>query len=66
LEDGAEDGANERRVWVLDAEFVEVVDVGETEDDGGEEDDCAIGGLGEEEERDGTGAEENFFCYGAL
>jgi hypothetical protein len=53
-------------MWVLDAEFVEVVDVGETKDDGGEKDDCAVGGLGEEEERDGTGAEENFFGYGAL
>lgn len=46
LEQGPREGAGDGRVWVRDAEFVEVVDVGEAEDDGGEEDYCGVGGAG--------------------
>lgn len=53
-------------MWVRDVELVEVVDVREAEDDGGEEDDGCVGGLGEEEEGYRGGAEEDFFGDGAL
>ena len=42
------------------AKLVEVVDMREAKDDG------RVGGLGEKEERDGAGSEEDFFCNGAL
>ena len=38
---------------MCDSELVEMVDVGESEDYGSEEDDLSIGHLGEEEERNG-------------
>jgi hypothetical protein len=53
-------------VRVRDAELVEVVDVCEAEDYGGEEDDGGGRGAGEEEEGDGGGAEEDFFGDRAL
>ncbi|QSZ30710.1 hypothetical protein DSL72_000268 [Monilinia vaccinii-corymbosi] len=61
LEEGAGDGAGEGAVRVRDAVFVEVVQVGEAEDDGSEEDDDGGGGLGEEEQRHGCASEEDFF-----
>ena len=49
-----------------DAELVEVMDMGESEDDGREEDDGAVGGAGKEEDGNGSGAEEDLFCNGTL
>lgn len=49
-----------------EAELVEVVDVGEAEDEGGEVEGRVGGRGGEKEEGDGGGAEEEFFCYGSL
>lgn len=44
-----------------DAELVEMVNVGEAEDDGDKKNDGGVGGAGEEEDRDGGGAKEHFF-----
>jgi hypothetical protein len=66
LEEGAEERGEEGRVWVGELVLVEVVDVGDTEVEGGEEDDVSGGGFGEEVEGDDGGAEDDFFGYGAL
>lgn len=66
LDDGAGNGGHEGRFRVRDAELVEVVDVGEAEDDGGEEDDSVEAGAGHEQQRDGGSPEETFFSNGAL
>lgn len=49
-----------------DAELVKVVDVGEAEDDGGQEDDSAEAGAGLEQQRDGGSSEKTLFGDGAL
>jgi hypothetical protein len=51
---------------VGDAELVKVVDVGEAEDDGGEEDDSVEAGAGLEKQRNGGSSEKTFFGDGAL
>lgn len=66
LEDRAQDGGWERHVRVRDAEFVEVVYVGEAKDEGGDEDGFCEGGTRHDHERDRGGAEEDFFSERAL
>jgi len=48
------------------AKLVEVVEMSQAEDYWCAKDDGRVGGLGEKEERDGAGSEEDFFCNGAL
>lgn len=50
----------------MDAELVEVVQVRHAEDDRREEDGRCVGGVGQEEEGHGAGAEEELFGDGAL
>lgn len=57
LEDGAGNGGHEGRFRVRDAELVKVVDVGEAEDDGGQEDDSVEAGTGHQQQRDGGSTE---------
>jgi hypothetical protein len=66
LEDRARNGGHEGRFRVRDAELVKVVDVGEAEDDGGQEDDSAEAGAGLEQQRDGGSSEKTLFGDGAL
>lgn len=49
-----------------DAELIEVVQVGEAEDERRQEDDSGEAGAGPEQQRDGGGAEETFLGDGAL
>jgi len=49
-----------------EAELVEVMHVGEAEDNWGEEDDLGGSEGRAQGQGDGGGAEEEFFCYGTL
>ena len=51
---------------VSEGVFVEVVDVGYAEVEGGEEDDADGGEVAKEVERGEEGAKDDFFGYGAL
>ena len=65
LEEGAKEDGEEGCVGVGESEFVEVMDVGDAEVEGRDED-CGGGGdVGEEVDGDEDRAEEDFFCDGA-
>src|SRR3569833_1155667 len=66
LEEGAGEGDDDGDVSVGDAELVEMVDVGEAEEHGREEDGGADRGAGQEHQRDGCRSEQDLFCHGAL
>lgn len=66
LEDGAQERRGEGHARVGDAELVQVVDVREAEDERGDEDCAREGGARQDHERHRGGAEEDFFCQGAL
>lgn len=61
LEQRPQDGGGGGDARVGDAELVEVVDVGEAEDERGEEDGFGEGGTREDHEWDGGGPKKNFF-----
>ena len=66
LEEGAQEGGGEGDARVGQAELIEVVDVGQAEDDGGEKNGLADGGLGDQHQGDRGGAKEDFFRKGTL
>lgn len=66
MKEGAQEGGEERGVGVCEGVFVEVVDVGEAEVKGGEEDKVGGSGVGEEVEGEEGGAEGYFFGCWAL
>lgn len=65
LEQGADDAEGEA-VRVVEREFVEMVEVCDTEVEGGCPDDGGGGVPADEVERDDAGAEDDFFGEGAL
>ena len=58
LEEGAQDGGEERRVRMDQLELVEVVDMGDSEVERGDEDELGERQAGEDVEGDDKGAED--------